>query len=631
MQQILRGAVCVATVCVLAISPLPVRAGSTNVVISEFRTRGPAGANDEFVELYNLSAATVSIGGWKIKGSSNAGAIGTRATVPTGTMLGPGCHFLLTNSSLSGGPFSGTPSGDQTYASGIADDGGVALTLPDDSIVDQVGMGAGSAFKEGTTLAPLTTNTDRGYERKPGGIAGSGADSDNNGNDFALLAPSDPQNLTSGCIAPTATATASVTASETATPSVTATVTMTITETGTVTPSATPTHSATTTATQTDTPSATATRTETVTATAVHTPSNTVTETPSETPTHSATATATQTDTPSATATRTETVTATAVHTPSNTATETPSETPTPSSTASATQTNTPTTTATSTATVTATGTLTVANTSTLTPTPTASQTPTVTCTSTPVATLIRTPSATPSATGTVAPGCGNGTLEPGEECDDGNLLSGDACPSHLGDACRYGASGALIRGNRRDAAHQGRSCQVEWYVVNPHQPLDRLGWRDSQQICTDQDDSCDRDPAPGRCRFQVVVCLNNEDRNLAACEPRGVRRVRVLRPAPARARIAELGGVLETDRLALDTALHHLRDPSSPSDGYPHQPPLSAWQRNFCSAPFAIDVFLAGLRERSVALTTWSFDDASEPRAQASGIRLTCRLPARR
>ena len=33
---------------------------SAQVVISEFRTRGPAGGNDEFVELRNTSAAPVA-------------------------------------------------------------------------------------------------------------------------------------------------------------------------------------------------------------------------------------------------------------------------------------------------------------------------------------------------------------------------------------------------------------------------------------------------------------------------------------------------------------------------------------------------------------------------------------------
>src|SRR5690242_3512868 len=54
------------------------QAVSTSVVISEFRTRGPNGGNDEFVELYNMSASTVSIGGWKVNGSNNAGTVSTR-------------------------------------------------------------------------------------------------------------------------------------------------------------------------------------------------------------------------------------------------------------------------------------------------------------------------------------------------------------------------------------------------------------------------------------------------------------------------------------------------------------------------------------------------------------------------
>src|SRR5215471_15031349 len=48
-------------------------AASSSIVISEFRVRGPNGGSDEFIELYNLSSAPVNIGGWKIKGSNNAG------------------------------------------------------------------------------------------------------------------------------------------------------------------------------------------------------------------------------------------------------------------------------------------------------------------------------------------------------------------------------------------------------------------------------------------------------------------------------------------------------------------------------------------------------------------------------
>ena len=70
--------------------------------------------------------------------------------------------------------------GDQTYSSGIANDGGIALTLADDSVVDQVGLSAGSAFKEGMHLAPLPSDANQSYERRPGGFNGSTQDTNDN-------------------------------------------------------------------------------------------------------------------------------------------------------------------------------------------------------------------------------------------------------------------------------------------------------------------------------------------------------------------------------------------------------------------------------------------------------------------
>src|ERR1044072_1847371 len=152
-----------------------VQAVSTNVVISEFRVRGPNGGNDEFVELYNLSGAPVAIGGWNIRGSNNAAGVSIRATITARKGIQTGCHYLLTNAASGG--YSGAVPENQTYTVGITDDGGIALTLPDGTIVDAVGMSTGSAYKEGTVLASLgSTNSNRGYERKPGGAAGSGTD-----------------------------------------------------------------------------------------------------------------------------------------------------------------------------------------------------------------------------------------------------------------------------------------------------------------------------------------------------------------------------------------------------------------------------------------------------------------------
>jgi predicted extracellular nuclease len=165
--------------------------GSAGVVISEFRTRGPNGGFDEFIELYNKSGNSIDISGWKIKASNNAGTISVRVTIPANTILPAHGYYLVTNSNSAG--YSGTVAGNQTYTTGISDDGGIALTTGTDQIVDQVGMSSGSAFIESRVLAPLTTNSDRSYERKPGGSSGSTQDTDDNRSDFQIRTPSDPQ------------------------------------------------------------------------------------------------------------------------------------------------------------------------------------------------------------------------------------------------------------------------------------------------------------------------------------------------------------------------------------------------------------------------------------------------------
>jgi hypothetical protein len=179
--------------------PQPARAISSTVVISEFRTRGPAGANDEFIELFNLSLSTVDIGGWEIRGSNSDGTVTTRAIIANGVSLNPFCHFLLTNSNTNG--YTGNVPGNQTYGVGITDDGGIALVNASGTIIDQVGMSSGSFFKEGSILTPFTTSINRSYERRPGGAPGNTQDTDNNENDFRPLSPSQPQNALADCIA----------------------------------------------------------------------------------------------------------------------------------------------------------------------------------------------------------------------------------------------------------------------------------------------------------------------------------------------------------------------------------------------------------------------------------------------
>ena len=175
------------------------------LLISEFRTRGPSGAEDEFVEIYNPTTATLVIGGLKIRTSNGTGTTSDRVIIPSGTTLAPGCHYLVANNTASTG-YSGATTPNQTYTTGITNDGGIAITRANGTtVIDQAGMSAGSAYKEGTPLAPLTNNVEQSYERKPGGAFGNGTDTNNNAADFFLNASSsNPQNSSSGCIDVTA-------------------------------------------------------------------------------------------------------------------------------------------------------------------------------------------------------------------------------------------------------------------------------------------------------------------------------------------------------------------------------------------------------------------------------------------
>jgi len=159
-----------------------------HLVISEFRSRGPNGDNDEFVELYNPSGAGVNIGAWMIRKSSSCGtSITTLVTIPANTILLPGQHYLVaaTSSSVTGA--------DQTYPASLADNGGVALVTVSGTLVDQVGMCTSTQYQEGTVLFPLSGTSAQSYERKPGG-ATSCYDTDKNAGDFALISSANPQN-----------------------------------------------------------------------------------------------------------------------------------------------------------------------------------------------------------------------------------------------------------------------------------------------------------------------------------------------------------------------------------------------------------------------------------------------------
>jgi endonuclease/exonuclease/phosphatase family metal-dependent hydrolase len=177
----------------LGLGAAPADASASGVVISEFRTRGPVGGNDEFIELRNAGPAPVDISGWLLQGcaSGSPGNASTRATVDDGVVLAPGQSYLFANTASAG--YSGTVEPDQTYATGITDFAttnfaGIRLAVDTTNVVDGVGA-PNSPCREGTGFVTPGANGDNSFER-----VGGTTDTGNNATDFVGPKPGNPQN-----------------------------------------------------------------------------------------------------------------------------------------------------------------------------------------------------------------------------------------------------------------------------------------------------------------------------------------------------------------------------------------------------------------------------------------------------
>ncbi|HEX3083811.1 MAG TPA: hypothetical protein VHP99_04750, partial [Pyrinomonadaceae bacterium] len=202
-----------------AANPGPAPAAGT-LIISEFRLRGPNGANDEFIEIYNNSGADHTVTASSGTGYGVAASDGVlRCTIPNGTVIPNRGHFLCTNSvGYSYGNYPAgngtTATGDATYATDIPDNAGIALfnnNVPVNFTLanrfDAVGSNAegNSLYKEGAgypALAvappPAPFNIESSFYRdmcgKGGSITTLGActistpkDTDDNAADFIFV------------------------------------------------------------------------------------------------------------------------------------------------------------------------------------------------------------------------------------------------------------------------------------------------------------------------------------------------------------------------------------------------------------------------------------------------------------
>jgi hypothetical protein len=117
-----------------------------------------------------------------------------RVSVPAGTVLNPGDHYLFTNSGSSS--YSDAVPGDQAYSTGFTDfaagnHSGARLVNAKGGVIDGVGSPA-SLCREETDITTPTANGDNSFERKDGGRQ----DTNNNAADFVGPKTGSPQNLT---------------------------------------------------------------------------------------------------------------------------------------------------------------------------------------------------------------------------------------------------------------------------------------------------------------------------------------------------------------------------------------------------------------------------------------------------
>src|ERR671911_2614389 len=106
---------------------------AAQLIISEFRVRGPNGANDEFIEIYNNSGADHTVTAASGTGYGVAASDGTtRCSILNGTVIPNRGHYLCVNSvgySLASYPAGNgtTATGDATYTTDIPDNAGIAI------------------------------------------------------------------------------------------------------------------------------------------------------------------------------------------------------------------------------------------------------------------------------------------------------------------------------------------------------------------------------------------------------------------------------------------------------------------------------------------------------------------------
>jgi cysteine-rich repeat protein len=221
--------------------------------------------------------------------------------------------------------------------------------------------------------------------------------------------------------------------------------------------------------------------------------------------------------------------------------------------------------------------------------TATPTSTPAETSTAAPTATPTTGESATPTPSST--PGCPSGVVEAGEQCDFGDDIPGDGCDP----LCRFEL---LVPGGGATSS----DCIAEWAVINPFNfpPLGNDDLPSFRQSCVDGDPTCDADLDPDQCTFQVAVCLQNADPNLATCTaPPGIAKFVLTSPRPTN--LSDEDDRLNAEALiAAFARLTPVEAGGNSANTFVLEPPLVLTAPDNCTDTATLVVARRGLSKRS-------------------------------
>lgn len=162
------------------------------LLITEFRSSGPGGTNDEFVELYNNTNANIDLRNYSLVFYTGiAPTVLSFSTLQGATLIPPRAHRLLVNSSGYSLAAYGSGSFIVTSADFFADNQGIALRRNGTAAhVDAVGFTDDPVdFREGTGLAVISEfpaiRPQYSYVRKL--TSGVPQDTGDNASDFTLV------------------------------------------------------------------------------------------------------------------------------------------------------------------------------------------------------------------------------------------------------------------------------------------------------------------------------------------------------------------------------------------------------------------------------------------------------------